>query len=92
MVRPEIQATVNAIAAVLDEIAHELPTHVAVGVGQDAPASRTRARSAMDALTARVIQVRPVYIGTASPAEIENFAAFTDSLAALDRTYRASAR
>ena len=83
MVRPEIQATVDAIAAVLDEIARELPTHIAVGVDQPPPASRTRARSALDALSARIIQVRPTYIGKASSAEIENFASFTDSLAAL---------
>ena len=83
MVRPEIQTTVDAIAAVLDEIARELPTHIAVGVDLPPPASRIRARSAMDALAARVIQVRPTYIGTASTAEIENFASFTDSLAVL---------
>ncbi len=83
MVRPELQATVDAIATVLDEIAHELPTHVAVGVDQTPPASRTRARSMLDALTARILQVRPTYIRTASPAELENFAAFTDSLTVL---------
>ena len=38
MVRPEIQASVKAIAAVLDEIAHEWPTHITVGV--DTAASR----------------------------------------------------
>jgi uncharacterized membrane protein YccC len=83
MARPEIQATVNAIAAVLDEIAREIPTRIAVGVDQPPPASRTRARSAFDALAARVIQIRPKYIGTASTAEIENFASFDDSLAVL---------
>jgi uncharacterized membrane protein YccC len=83
LVRPEIQATVDAIAAVLDEIAGELPTHVAVGVDQTPPASRARARSALDALSARVIQVRPTYIVKASSAELENFGDFTDSLAAL---------
>ena len=83
MVRPEVQATVGAIAVVLDELAHELPTHIAVGVDQAPPASRTRARSMLDALSARIIQVRPVYIRKASSAEIENFATFTDSLAAL---------
>jgi hypothetical protein len=62
MVRPEIQATVEAIAAVLDEIARELPTHIAVGVDQPPSASRTRARSAADDLSARVIQIRPAYI------------------------------
>ena len=83
MVRPEIQMTVKAIAAVLDEIAHEMPTHIAVGVDLPPPASRTRARSAFDALAARVIQIRPKYVGTASTAEIENFASFNDSLAQL---------
>jgi len=83
MVRPEVQATVDAIATVLDEIARELPTHVAVGVDQTPPASRTRARSAMGGLIARINQVRQAYIGKASSAELENFADFTDSLAAL---------
>ncbi len=83
LVRLELQATVDAIATVLDELAHELPTHIAVGVDQPPPASRTRTRSALDALTARVLQVRPSYISKASSAELENFAAFNDSLAAL---------
>jgi uncharacterized membrane protein YccC len=74
---------VEAIAAVLDEIALEFPTHIAVGVDTPPPASRVRARSAMDRLVARVLQVRPTYIRTASSAEIENFATFSDSLAAL---------
>jgi uncharacterized membrane protein YccC len=83
MVRPETQTTVAAIAAVLDEIAREWPTHIAVGVDLPPPASRTRARAALDALAARVIQIRPKYVGTASTAEIENFASFNDSLAVL---------
>ncbi len=83
MVRPEIQASIKAIAAALDEFARELPTHISVGVDQPAPPWMARARSAMDALSARVIQIRPSYIGKASSAEIENFAAFTDSLAIL---------
>ncbi len=83
MVRPELQATVDAIATVLDEMAHELPTHIIVGADQPPSAARARARSAMDALAARILQVRPTYIRTASPAEVENFAAFTDSLAVL---------
>jgi hypothetical protein len=37
----------------------------------------------MDILGARVIQLRPAYIGKATPAEIENFAAFIDSLATI---------
>jgi hypothetical protein len=83
MVRPEIQATVDAVAQVLDEISHEMPTQVAVGVDETPPASRTRARTMVDNLSARIIQVRPAYIGKVSSAELENFADFTDSLAAL---------
>jgi Fusaric acid resistance protein family len=83
MVRPEIQATVEAIAAVLNELAQQMPTHIAVGVDKPPPASRMRARSEMDALSARVNQIRPAYIGKASSAEIANFASFTDSLAVL---------
>jgi uncharacterized membrane protein YccC len=83
MARPEIQATVDAIAAVLDEMAHDLPTHIDVGVDKTPSASRLRARKAMDGLSARNIQIRPAYIRTASSTEIENWAGFTDSLASL---------
>jgi hypothetical protein len=83
LVQPEIHAAAQAIAAVLDEIAHELPTHIAVGADTTPPASRSRARSALEPLNARIIHVRPAYIGKVSSAEIENFASFTDSLAAL---------
>ncbi len=68
---------------VLDEIAHEIPTHIAVGVDQPPPPSRIRAREAMDALSARILEVRPVYLSQSSSAEIENFATITDSLAVL---------
>jgi uncharacterized membrane protein YccC len=83
MVRPELQATVDAIAVVLDELAHEFRTYIPVGADNPPPPSRVRARLAMAALSARVIQIRPGYIRTASSAEIENFAAFNDSLAML---------
>ncbi len=81
--RGEIQASVDAIAGVLSEIAFELPSQILVGVDLPPPASRLHARSSMDALTARIIELRPIYIGTASTAEIENLATFTDSLATL---------
>ncbi|MBV8356949.1 MAG: FUSC family protein, partial [Deltaproteobacteria bacterium] len=71
------------IATVLDEIARELLVAIPVGVDKPPPASRTRARSAMDALSARVVEVRPAYIGRASPTAIVNFGAFADSLANL---------
>jgi Fusaric acid resistance protein-like len=85
MVRREIHAAVNAIATALDEISHELPARVVVGADEQPPATRTRLRLAMDTLAARVIQIRPAYVGKASAAEIEHFAAFIDSLAVLTR-------
>ena len=85
MVRDEIQTAVNVIAAALDEISHNLPARIATGADEQAPATRTNLRLAIDNLAARVIEVRPAYIGKSSPAEIENFAEFIDSLAVLTR-------
>src|SRR5208283_515907 len=85
MVPGEIQSAVNAIAAALDEISHNLPARILVGADEQAPDTRTRVRLAMDNLAARVVQIRPAYIGKTSPAEIENFAEFIDSLAVLTR-------
>jgi uncharacterized membrane protein YccC len=85
MMRREIQNAVDAIAAVLDEIANALPTHIAVGVDEPPPPSRVHARTAMELLNARIIQSRPLYIGQAGEAELANFASFTDSLAELTR-------
>lgn len=83
MVRPELESALEAIANALEDFAGVLPSEIPVGVDQPPPASATRARTAMDALSTRLLQVRPVYLRTASSAEIENFASFTDSLAAL---------
>ncbi|MGB0062111.1 FUSC family protein [Candidatus Binatus sp.] len=85
MVAGEIQKAVNAIAAALDEISHNLPARIAVGADEQAPATLTHLRLAMDSLAGRVVEIRPAYIGKASPAEIENFAEFIDSLAVLTR-------
>jgi len=83
MVRPQLQASVDAIAQVLDELAREFPTNIAVGPDTAPPASRTHARAMLDALTVRISEVRPIYIRKAGSAELDNFADFTDSLAAL---------
>ena len=85
MVSGEVQTSVNAIAAALDQISHNLPARIAAGADEQATATRTQARLAMDNLNARVIEIRPAYIGKTSPAEIENFAEFIDSLAVLTR-------
>ena len=83
MLRPELQAAVDAIAAALEQIADETPTLIRVGADSPPPASRTQARSQMDALSARVVEVRPTFIRRVGTAEVGDFAAFTDCLAAL---------
>lgn len=85
MVPDEIQGAVNAITAALDEISHNLRARIVSGAEEQTPATRTQVRLAMDKLAARVVEIRPRYIGKASPAEIENFAEFIDSLAVLAR-------
>ncbi len=79
----EIQAAVEAIAAALDEISRNLAARVVAGVDEESLATRTRVRSAMDTLETRVIELRPAYVGKASSQEVQNFAAFIDSLAVL---------
>jgi uncharacterized membrane protein YccC len=85
MLRPEIEATANAIGAALDEIAREASTFIRTGPDQPPLPHAAHARSAMDTLNTRVIQVRPEYIARASAAELANFASFDDCLASLMR-------
>jgi uncharacterized membrane protein YccC len=85
MVTGEIQRAVNAIAAALDEISHNQRARIVAGADEQAPATRTQLGSTLDNLNSRVIEVRSAYIGKSSPAEIENFAEFIDSLAVLTR-------
>jgi uncharacterized membrane protein YccC len=85
MLRPEIEATVNAIAAALDEIARTAPTLIRVGVDRPPPPEGVRARSVMDALNTRVTQVRFAYIDRKGAAEVANFASFNDCLGTLTR-------
>jgi Fusaric acid resistance protein family len=83
MVRPEMQAACNAIAAALAQLASE--TRVMIRTGIDSPPSPivAAARPAMEALNARVKAVRPLYIGHASGPEITNFGAVGETLDAI---------
>ena len=83
LVRPELIAAVQGIAEALDDFSQALKVDVPVGVDRQPTPARVAAKEAMDRLSARVLEVRHVYIRTAGTAEIENFAAFTDSLAVL---------
>ena len=84
MLQPEIAATADAIAAALGEIARDAPTHIRIGPDQPPSPEAARARSAMDALNTRVMQITPE-IGRAGAAELANFASFNDCLGALTR-------
>ncbi len=85
MVRGEIQSSVTAIAAALDEISHNLAACVVAGADEQTLSTRTQLRLAIEELDARVIAIRPAYVGKAGAAEIENFAEFIDSMAVLTR-------
>jgi predicted TIM-barrel fold metal-dependent hydrolase len=47
----------------------ELPARIVVGADEQAPATRTHVRLAIDNLSARVVEIRPAYISKASSAE-----------------------
>jgi uncharacterized membrane protein YccC len=83
LLRPEIEGAVEAIAAALDQIAHE--ESMRAGVDEPPLPAAVRARSMMDALDARVIEARPLYYGRVSAGENSNFASFLRCLAALTR-------
>ena len=76
----DIEAALDAIAVVLDEIVDELRGTIPVGVDDPPPPSRLRAHLAMEALRARIAAARPTYLTRATHLEIENFAAVIDVL------------
>ena len=82
MARPEIEATVKAIATVLDEIAGELPTQIVVGVDPTA-AALANARALRDGCAKCPRPPDETTIAKPSLTEIENLASFDDSLASL---------
>jgi uncharacterized membrane protein YccC len=85
MVRAEIEGAVNAITAALDEYAQDRASLLRSGADEPPSAAAGRARLMMDALTARVSQLRPIYIHRADGAEVANFASFSVGLENLTR-------
>ncbi|MBV8137670.1 MAG: FUSC family protein [Deltaproteobacteria bacterium] len=83
MLRPEIEAAVEALATVLQEMAYEAPTVMLTSAAISTAAQTARLR--LDALAQRQAEVRPVYIGVAAATEVANFAAFGECLATLTR-------
>ena len=80
MVRPELQAACGAIADAYEELAREMRVEIRIGLDLPPGPAAARVRPAMDALDARVVAVRHLYIGSASGTEIANFGDFTEGL------------
>jgi hypothetical protein len=85
MFRPEIEEATRAIAAALDELEREVVAGVRTGPDNPPSAEGLRAHAALDALDARIIQLRPTYINRISAAEVSNFGEFTEILHAMVR-------
>jgi MFS family permease len=83
LVQSELDAAVTAVAVALDDLARELAGRIAKGMDKLALPSLEQAKSALDALNARVLEVRPTYLRIAGSEEIVNISAILDSLASL---------
>lgn len=85
MFQAEIEAAIRAIAAALDELEREVQTHVRTGPDSPPSPAGVRARATLDALDARIVELRPTFISQISPAEVANFGEFIDVLHAMVR-------
>jgi uncharacterized membrane protein YccC len=80
MVRPEMTAACAEVTAALDGFAADISIMIRTGEDRPPAPNADHARAALDRLMARIVEVRPNYIHTAAGAEVDNFAAFGDSL------------
>jgi uncharacterized membrane protein YccC len=78
--QPESEAAVAAITGALDELEREVLTDIRTGPDNPPSPAAVRARAALDALDARMNELRPTYIGRLTVAEGGNFGAFIESL------------
>ncbi|HEX4209905.1 MAG TPA: FUSC family protein, partial [Candidatus Binataceae bacterium] len=85
MFEPEVVETISSIAAALEELEREVMVHVRTGPDQPASPAGLRARQALEALDARVVELRPAFINRIGTAEISNFSEFTEALHAMVR-------
>jgi len=86
LLAPEIYAVVEAIDAVLDEVAADFAAiRPSVYIQPSSPA-RIRVQSSLAALEARVTVVRPGNLATTGAAELSNFSFFLSSLRAICRS------
>jgi uncharacterized membrane protein YccC len=83
LLRPEIENAAEAIAATLDELAREGVVRIRTGPDEPPSPVAARVRPALEALDARIVEVRPTYIGKASVVELANLGAVGESLRAM---------
>jgi multidrug resistance protein MdtO len=78
--RAEIEAAISAIAIALDELERDVLTSIRTGPDNPPSPAAVRARAALNAMDARLIELRPTYISRIGAAEAANAGAFTESL------------
>jgi uncharacterized membrane protein YccC len=78
--RNEIDNACIAIAAGLDEIARDTSVAIRMGADQPPTPAAIRVSQAIDAMDARIGEVRHQYINQAGGAEVANFGAFMQAL------------
>ena len=83
--RPEIKETITAIALALDELESEIVTNVRTGPDNPPSPAALHARTALDVLDARIVELRPTYINRVTATEVASFGEFTDALHAMVR-------
>ena len=83
---PEIEAAISAIAGAMDELEQEVLAQ-RMRTGPDNPRSpaAVRARATLDALDARIVELRPTFVTRISAREGANFGEFTEVLHAMVR-------
>lgn len=80
LLHPEIESAAEAIAAALDEVAREGEVQIRTGPDEPPSPAAARVRPVLDAMDARIIELRPSYIRNASVAELANLSAVGESL------------
>jgi uncharacterized membrane protein YccC len=78
--RAEIEAAISAIAIALDELEHDVVTSIRTGPDNPASPAAVRARATLDAMDARIVELRPTFISRIGATEAANFGAFTESM------------
>ncbi|MGH7839634.1 MAG: FUSC family protein [Candidatus Binataceae bacterium] len=80
LVAPEIRAAIDTIGAALDDLVDNPAAMLRTGPDQSPSPAASRMQSAVAALDARVMAVRPSYLATTGVVELSNFSFFLTRL------------